>query len=410
MPGGRLVFDVFAPGAEDIADTHGRWLEREPGIFERADWDSRARTLTLSVRGDSGATTFTLAWLSPDEWRGAARACGVPGARLLRLVRPPALRGRRGHGLDRPPPAAESHGREKKSHSRHTSRNPTGIVPGSCRFGTATLKKSLRDLVTEDGRPERTLRAARPGRRGRSRPTRRRAPASRACPEAPRAGPSRSSSIRWHGSQTIVISKTASPARTRWPIGHFSTSSPSTVRFSRISPGSTPTDSRCSLETNNTSRFGGFAWAQPSSPSPAMARMPLVRRRSGRSCAPARSRSRRSWPFAASLSPPPAAPAVVRRKPALLGRSSTRADRSSARRARTAAADSPASVISPSSGSSIVVHHSTATTLPSTTRLAHPHLHALLRSRAARVQYARMPSCPRLALAGTATSGRRRPR
>jgi SAM-dependent methyltransferase len=69
VPGGRLVFDVFAPGAEDIADTHGRWLEREPGIFERADWDSRARTLTLSVRGDSGATTFTLAWLSPDEWR-----------------------------------------------------------------------------------------------------------------------------------------------------------------------------------------------------------------------------------------------------------------------------------------------------------------------------------------------------
>jgi SAM-dependent methyltransferase len=69
VPGGRLVFDVFRPGADDIADTHGRWLEREPGIFERADWDSRARTLTLSVRGASGATTFTLAWLSPDEWR-----------------------------------------------------------------------------------------------------------------------------------------------------------------------------------------------------------------------------------------------------------------------------------------------------------------------------------------------------
>jgi SAM-dependent methyltransferase len=68
VPGGRLVFDVFAPGAEDIAATHGRWLEREPGIFERADWDSRARTLTLSVRGESGFTTFTLAWLSNDEW------------------------------------------------------------------------------------------------------------------------------------------------------------------------------------------------------------------------------------------------------------------------------------------------------------------------------------------------------
>jgi SAM-dependent methyltransferase len=76
VPGGRLVFDVFAPGAQDIADTHGRWLEREPGIFERADWDSRARTLTLSVRGDSGATTFTLAWLSPDEWRALLERAG----------------------------------------------------------------------------------------------------------------------------------------------------------------------------------------------------------------------------------------------------------------------------------------------------------------------------------------------
>ena len=76
LPGGRLAFDVFAPGPDDIADTHGRWLEREPGIFERADWDSRERTLTLSVRGDSGATTFTLAWLSPDEWRALLERAG----------------------------------------------------------------------------------------------------------------------------------------------------------------------------------------------------------------------------------------------------------------------------------------------------------------------------------------------
>jgi SAM-dependent methyltransferase len=76
VPGGRLVFDVFAPGADDIADTHGRWLEREPGIFERADWDTSARTLTLSVRGESGATTFTLAWLSPGEWRALLERAG----------------------------------------------------------------------------------------------------------------------------------------------------------------------------------------------------------------------------------------------------------------------------------------------------------------------------------------------
>src|SRR5581483_3183700 len=35
VDGGRLVFDVFAPSAEDIAETNGRWLEREPGIWER---------------------------------------------------------------------------------------------------------------------------------------------------------------------------------------------------------------------------------------------------------------------------------------------------------------------------------------------------------------------------------------
>ncbi len=45
--GGRLIFDVFAPSAEDIAETNGRWIEREPGIDERADWDLATQTLTL---------------------------------------------------------------------------------------------------------------------------------------------------------------------------------------------------------------------------------------------------------------------------------------------------------------------------------------------------------------------------
>ena len=69
LPGGRLVFDVFAPSREDIVDTHGRWVEREPGIFERADWDEGERTLTLSVRRGEEASTMLLAWLSPPEWR-----------------------------------------------------------------------------------------------------------------------------------------------------------------------------------------------------------------------------------------------------------------------------------------------------------------------------------------------------
>jgi SAM-dependent methyltransferase len=76
VPGGRLVFDVFQPGADDIAETNGRWLEREPGIFERADWDEEARTLTLSVRGREGETTMSLAWISPDEWSDLLHRAG----------------------------------------------------------------------------------------------------------------------------------------------------------------------------------------------------------------------------------------------------------------------------------------------------------------------------------------------
>ena len=69
-PGGRFVFDVFTPGADDIAETHGRWLEREPGILERADWDEDARTLVLRVRGD-----------------GARRRCRSRGSSVGRVAR-----------------------------------------------------------------------------------------------------------------------------------------------------------------------------------------------------------------------------------------------------------------------------------------------------------------------------------
>ncbi|MDX6448411.1 MAG: hypothetical protein QOD08_874, partial [Gaiellaceae bacterium] len=75
-PGGRLVFDVFAPGSADIEETHGRWLEREPGIWERADWDVETKTLTLSVRGDTGEATMALSWLAPHEWQELLEATG----------------------------------------------------------------------------------------------------------------------------------------------------------------------------------------------------------------------------------------------------------------------------------------------------------------------------------------------
>jgi ubiquinone/menaquinone biosynthesis C-methylase UbiE len=68
VPGGRFVFDVFSPSREDIEETHGHWLEREPGIWERADWDESTRTLSLSVRSGDDTTTFGLHWLSAPEW------------------------------------------------------------------------------------------------------------------------------------------------------------------------------------------------------------------------------------------------------------------------------------------------------------------------------------------------------
>jgi len=77
LPDGRLVFDVFAPGQDDIAETHGLWLEREPGIFERADWDTEARTLTLRVRGDGDEATMRLAWVSQAEWRSLLERAGL---------------------------------------------------------------------------------------------------------------------------------------------------------------------------------------------------------------------------------------------------------------------------------------------------------------------------------------------
>ena len=81
-PGGRLIFDVFAPGRDDIEETHGRWIEREPGIFERAEWDATARTLRLSVRGPGGESTMELAWISPREWYQALEVAGFEVERL----------------------------------------------------------------------------------------------------------------------------------------------------------------------------------------------------------------------------------------------------------------------------------------------------------------------------------------
>lgn len=82
QPGGHLVFDVFAPSSEDIAETNGLWLEREEEIFERADWDEATRTLRLSVRSGESAASMDLHWLSAIEWRRLIDQAGFDVAEL----------------------------------------------------------------------------------------------------------------------------------------------------------------------------------------------------------------------------------------------------------------------------------------------------------------------------------------
>ena len=76
-PGGRFIFDVFAPSQDDIEATHDRWIEREPGIDERAVWDLREQTLTLSVRGEQGASSMILWWLEPARWNALLAEAGL---------------------------------------------------------------------------------------------------------------------------------------------------------------------------------------------------------------------------------------------------------------------------------------------------------------------------------------------
>ena len=76
-PAARFVFDVFAPSAEDISETQGLWLEREPGIFERADWDAGTRTLRLSVRSGERAASMELALALGDRVAAPDRRGGL---------------------------------------------------------------------------------------------------------------------------------------------------------------------------------------------------------------------------------------------------------------------------------------------------------------------------------------------
>jgi SAM-dependent methyltransferase len=81
LPGGRLAFDVFHPDRIDIEETHGRWLEREPGIHERALWNPVERSLTLSVRSAKRESTMELWWAEPRTWAGLLAQAGFSSIR-----------------------------------------------------------------------------------------------------------------------------------------------------------------------------------------------------------------------------------------------------------------------------------------------------------------------------------------
>jgi SAM-dependent methyltransferase len=82
-PGGTLAFDVFHPDGLDIAETHGRWIEREPGIDERALWDEDARRLDLTVRTGDVCAEMELWWVEPDDWRALLEAAGFAAVRAF---------------------------------------------------------------------------------------------------------------------------------------------------------------------------------------------------------------------------------------------------------------------------------------------------------------------------------------
>jgi SAM-dependent methyltransferase len=76
LPGGLLAFDVFHPDRIDIEETHGRWLEREPGIFERAEWEPGRQRLTLAVRAGGRQAVMELWWIEARAWGGLLAQAG----------------------------------------------------------------------------------------------------------------------------------------------------------------------------------------------------------------------------------------------------------------------------------------------------------------------------------------------
>ncbi len=70
LPGGRLVFDVFAPGPDDIAETQRPLARARAGDLRARGLGHRAPAAdAVASAAESSGTTMELAWLSPGEWQ-----------------------------------------------------------------------------------------------------------------------------------------------------------------------------------------------------------------------------------------------------------------------------------------------------------------------------------------------------
>jgi SAM-dependent methyltransferase len=74
---GELAFDVFSPSGADVRETDGRWLEREPGIRERARWDTARQAIELEVDVRGTRVAMRLEWRTAREWRALCAAAGL---------------------------------------------------------------------------------------------------------------------------------------------------------------------------------------------------------------------------------------------------------------------------------------------------------------------------------------------
>jgi SAM-dependent methyltransferase len=76
-PGGRFVFDVFAPPKDSDGATGDRWIDRGPSVASRDEIDWDRRIVRVQVRTERETHELELAWLDREEWRSRLSDAGL---------------------------------------------------------------------------------------------------------------------------------------------------------------------------------------------------------------------------------------------------------------------------------------------------------------------------------------------